>query len=252
MTNFAAPVTEWMSTPIHKVDKKTPAIDAERVLTEHSISALGVTDGNELVGVVSRTDLLSSSSAEPGETFRVTDAPVSELMTANPIIVTDDTPLSDVAKLMLKERIHRVFVEQDGAARGVVSTKDLMRAVVEKRVKTPVIEIATKGVVKVQPTDPIALAVERLDLSNKHGLVVADGHWPIGTFSQLDALECRARDPRTEVEEVMNLHILCLPPDLPLHRAAHQALTLGVRRIILVDHEIVGVVSTFDFARIVR
>lgn len=252
MANFSEPVTEWMSTPIHMVDRDTPAVEAEQVLTAHKVSAIGVSQDGALVGVVSRSDLLSTSSAEPGETFRVSDAPVSELMTANPIVVPDTTPLSDVARLMLKERIHRVFVEQDGKATGVVSTKDVMRAVVHKRVKAPAIEIATKGVVRCKPDDSIALAVERLDLSNKHGLVVADEHWPLGTFSQLDALMARARDPRTAVEEVMNLHILCVPPTLPLYRAAHQALSMGVRRIILVDNGIAGIVSTFDYARIVK
>ena len=50
----------------------------------------------------------------------------------------------------------------------------------------------------------------------------------------------------------MNLRILALPSTMPLYRAAQQALSMKVRRILLVDQSIVGVVSTFDFARIVK
>ena len=82
---------------------------------------------------------------------------------------------------------------------------------------------------------------------------MVDEGWPVGVFSQVDALAARARDPRTAVDDVMNLRILALPPNIPLYVAAGQALALEVRRILLVDdREIQGVVSTFDFARVVR
>jgi CBS domain-containing protein len=252
MGNFAIAASEYMSSPIRMVDEKTPAEDAERLMTEHSISALGVSRNGELIGVVSRTDLLSSSSAEPGETFRVSDEPVSGSMTPDPVIVSDDTPLSEIAKIMLKNRIHRVFVEEGGKPTGVVSTKDLMRAVFEQRVRTPISEIATKSIVRVKPDDSLSLAVDRLEASNKHGLIVADDKWPLGTFSQADALISRAMDPRTPIEDVMNPRILVVPANLPMHRAAHQALTMNVRRIILVDDGVAGIASTYDFARVVK
>ncbi len=253
MTNFAVAASEYMSSPIRMVDAGTPAEEAERLMSQHEISALGVSRGGELVGVVSRTDLLSSSSAEPGETFRVSEDPVESLMTPDPVIVSDDTPLSEIAKIMLKSRIHRVFVEEGGKPSGVVSTKDLMRAVFEKGVRTAIIEIATKSIVKVKPDDPLSLAVDRLEASNKHGLVVADEQWPLGTFSQTDALQSRAMDPRTPMEEVMDPRILVVPAGLSMRRAAHQALTMNVRRIILIeDQGVAGIVSTYDFARIVK
>ena len=66
-------------------------------------------------------------------------------MTPEPIRVDADAPLDAVAKLMLGERIHRVFVDREGAPVGVCSTRDIMRAVHDKRVTTPAIEIATTG-----------------------------------------------------------------------------------------------------------
>ena len=251
MTHFKMPVAQYMSTPLFSVAPNTSAIEAERMLETHLVSALAVQEADgSLVGVVSRTDLLDAAAGETGETFRLPDVPVKDLMTKDPVRVDAGEPLENVARVMLKSHIHRVFVEKEGAVTGVLSSRDLMRAVKDRREATPAIEIATKSTVRVKVDDTISLAVERLDVSNKHGLIVVDGEWPVGTFSQVDALRARARDPRTAVEEVMNLLILVLPPNIPVYRAAGQALALGVRRILLVDDRVEGVLSTFDFARV--
>lgn len=253
MPKFETPASDYMSAPLRTVLPSTSGVEADRLLDKHGISAVGVVDERgALVGVLSRTDLLQTASAEAGETFRVAPEPIRTLMTPDPLTVSHDTPLSEVAAIMIDRRVHRVFVSIDGRPVGVVSTRDLMRAVLDKRVRAPVSDIATRKLIRVRPDDPIALAVERLDLANKHGLVVVEDKWPLGTFSQADALAARAHDPRTPVEDVMNLRILAIPPSLPLYRAAQQALSMNVRRILLVADAIEGVVSSFDFARVVR
>lgn len=246
------PAKDYMSSPVVTIAPDASALDAEALLESKQITAVAVTDAAGLVGVLSRTDLMNAVSAESGETFRVPDVPVRELMTAEPARCDAETPLAEVAKTMLKRRIHRLFVDGPDGLAGVVSTRDVMRAVHDQKVRTPAVEIATKKVFRVEATDSIALAVERLDATNRHGLVVTDEGFPVGTFSQLDALLGRARDPRTPVEEVMNLQLLVLPHDIALHRAARQALAMNVRRFVLRDEDrLVGVVSSFDFCRVV-
>lgn len=256
MTHFKMPVSEYM-TPDPVVLKATDStIAAEAALDEHGITAVGVVDDSgKLVGVLSRTDLLRAADGESGETFRIPDAPISEFMSKDPATVTPDSPVDEAAKKMLKKRFHRVFVAEDGKAVGVFSTRDVMRAVHEKKVKIPAIEIATTSVIKVKGDDPIALAVDRLDLSNRHGLIVTSDSWPVGTFSQNDALLARAKDPNTAVEEVMECRILALPPNTPLYRVAQQALAMNVRRVVLVSEQsldgVDGVLSSFDYCRVV-
>ena len=65
--------------------------------------------------------------------------------------------------------------------------------------------------VKVKADEPIALAVDRLDLSNKHGLVVVEEGFPVGIFDQACALDSRRLPPNTAVESAMNVRILILP-----------------------------------------
>lgn len=256
MSHFKMPVSEYM-TPSPVLLKTTESmLTAEATLEEHGFTAVGVVDeGGALVGVLSRTDLLRAAEGESGETFRLPEGHIGDFMSRSPATVAADSPVDAAAKLMLKEHFHRVFVTDGGKTVGVLSTRDVMRAVFEKRLRIPAIEVASTSVIKVKDEDPIAIAVERLELSNRHGLIVTNDDWPVGTFSQVDALYARAKDPSTKVEEVMECRILALPPSTPIYRAAQQALAMNVRRVVLVGNEgvlgVEGVLSSFDYCRVV-
>lgn len=255
---FVSPAAEHMSSPIVTVPADARATEAEAILQRHGVTALGVTDGGgALVGVISRTDLLDAAEGEAGETFSLPDLPVHELMSLDPVTVDAGTPLRDVAATMLAERIHRVFVTDDGVPRGVLSTRDVMGAVAAASLEGTVDDIATPDVVTIAPDDTIAAAVETLAEADVHGLIVVDDSGPVGSFSQLDALLARAHDPRTAVEDVMDVRVLAVPPGTSLRRAARRALAMHVRRLVIVRAagagsdrvEVVGIVSSLDFCR---
>jgi CBS domain-containing protein len=252
MANFEMPVTDYMTSPVETLHIGDSLIDANAMFQEQGVSALGVVnDAGVLKGVVSRTDILHAAVFTHGETFRVPDRPVEEIMQSPAIQVSPDAPLSEAAKLMLKNHVHRIFVSSRGEPEGVVSTRDLMQAVREKRIGTPISEIASDSIVKVAADDPIALAVDRLDASNKHGLVVVEGDFPVGIFDQACALESRRLPPSTAVEHAMNVRILILPAGMGLGRAAEQALVMNVRRILIENPRgLTGIVGGLDFARV--
>jgi len=252
MANFEMPVTEYMTSPVETIHIGESLVAADAMFTEQGVSALGVVnDSGELKGVVSRTDVLHAAVFSHGVTFRVPDRPVEEIMQSPALHVQNDGVLADVAKMMLKKHVHRIFVTNAGKPEGVISTRDLMRAVGDKRIKTPISEIASGSVVKIKADDPIAMAVDRLDLSNKHGLVVVEGDFPVGIFDQACALQARRLGPTTAVENAMNVCILILPDAMGLGRAATQALAMNVRRILIEnDRGVTGIVGGLDFARV--
>jgi CBS domain-containing protein len=252
MANFEMPVTEYMTSPVETVHIGESLVAANELFAGQGVSALGVVnDDGVLKGVISRTDILHAAVYTHGETFRVPERPVEELMKSPALAVTRDASVTDAAKLMLKNRVHRVFVTRDGQPEGVLSTRDLMRAVREKRLKTPIAEIASGSVVKVRADDPIALAVDRLDLSNKHGLIVVEGSFPVGVFDQACALQSRRLPPNTAVEHAMDVRILILPRAIGIGRAAEQALSMNVRRILIEDDRgATAIVGGLDFARV--
>ena len=81
MANFEMRVTEYMSSPVETIRIGQSLVAANALFSEQGVSALGViNDAGELKGVVSRTDLLHAAVFAQGETFRVPDRPVEEIM----------------------------------------------------------------------------------------------------------------------------------------------------------------------------
>lgn len=251
MANFQMPVTEYMSCPVQAINLGTTLVEANDILAKEQISALPVLDaGGAPKGVISRTDMLHAMIYETGEPVRLPARPVEELMQSPAVTVTAEDSVATAARTMAKSRLHRVFVTEDDVIVGVLSTRDLMQAIREARIKTPISEIGSGSIVKVKATDPVALAVDRLDRSNKHGMVVVDGDFTVGTFDQACAMEARRLGSDATVEDAMNIRFLVLPPRMPIGRAAAQAIGMHVRRILLEDDRgVFGIVSGLDFAR---
>ena len=60
---------------------------------------------------------------------------VGEIMTPRPITVEEDTPVEELCRLMWKLKIHRIPIVSEGRVRGIVSTIDICRLIVEGRAR---------------------------------------------------------------------------------------------------------------------
>ena len=130
--HFTVPVREYMSSPVRTLRASATLEEADQLLHERDLSAVAIVDdGGRLVGVVSRTDLLESASYGHGRALTLPSGTVADVMTTSPISVGVGTELRAAARTMRDERIHRLFVEDGSELVGVLSTRDLMRAVVE-------------------------------------------------------------------------------------------------------------------------
>jgi CBS domain-containing protein len=126
-------------------------------LIDNSISGAPVTNqDDELVGVVSLTDIVRQSSMSNShndslgthdiylyeletrmsrEELRVfheredSTVRVSDIMTPMIFRVDRDTSLQEIAETMLKGRIHRVFVTEDGRLTGIVTALDMLQVI---------------------------------------------------------------------------------------------------------------------------
>ncbi len=58
-------------------------------------------------------------------------------MTHNPVFVTPETKLTEVAQLMLHKRIKRLPVLENGKLVGMISRTDLLRLLARKLIETP-------------------------------------------------------------------------------------------------------------------
>lgn len=258
MTHFAMPVSQYMTTSVESVHPNDDLERVQRTLSTQGFSALAVVDERDrLVGVVSRTDLLrvgrrQASTRSGSSVLVLPHKAVHEVMEPDVLTVTADTSIAEAAKLMLRHRVHRLFVEIDGQLAGVVSTKDLMAAVIDTRLTGTIGKFMSHPVFSVSFDDSVAVAIERLDKAHVSGLVVTEDDWPIGVFTQIEALEAKDLPRDTHVEQALSPAMLCLDVDTSLHRAAQQAAAMDARRIIAVKHRrLEGILTGLDFARAV-
>ena len=228
------------------VDAETTLADATHLLATRRISAVPVVDARgSIIGVVSRWDLLHHQRRHP----HASGATCATLMTQGPILAAATAPLVEAARLMIEHRIHRVFVVDDGRLTGVLTTTDLARALEEALVARPLHTIMTSPVVTIDVEHGLALAMEWLDRAHVSGLVVTERDWPIGVFTQEDALAARDLALTTPLGTLYDPSLICLPRETSVARAAAQCARMGVRRIVVThQRDFVGVVSGLDFA----
>lgn len=146
-------VAEVMERNVLTLSPEASLIDAQRLFVEEGIHGAPVVDDEGLVvGVVTSTDLLRAVAEEyesagfasnqylrdvlefappewrGPEDFqdRLGSRSVSEVMTEGAFTVEEDARVRDVAELLRRERVHRVWVVKEGRPTGVVSTFDLL------------------------------------------------------------------------------------------------------------------------------
>ena len=93
---------------------------AERMWRQQTGSLL-VTDGGQLIGIITERDVLRAMAfgADPDRSS------VDEVMTAEVFTVRPDMPLQDAAREMAARWIRHLPVVQDGQVLGVVSMRDV-------------------------------------------------------------------------------------------------------------------------------
>ena len=135
-----------MTARVITVRPETSVKDIVALMLTHHVSGLPVvTIEGELVGIVTEADLLYKETGQelPAERFfrgfppfgRTVDTSrkaegltAVDLMYSPVIAVEEDTPLREVAGLMVRRKINRVPVMRGGRLAGIVSRADVLRA----------------------------------------------------------------------------------------------------------------------------
>ena len=103
----------------------TPDMDVQEaadLLVRYRIHGAPVVDPNGmLVGMVSLVDLVGKA----GGTVR-------EIMTPDPVVAMEDTPVEELAQLMLDEMVRRVPIVRGGQVVGIVSASDIVRVYLDE------------------------------------------------------------------------------------------------------------------------
>lgn len=121
-------VRDRMSAGIISCARSDTLGEAAKTMIDNDIHALVVIEGDRAVGVLSQTDIVL---ARQGRTIEDAKAlTVSEVMTEGCAMTEADRPQSEAISEMMKRRIHRLVVCEDGKPIGVLSMTDIVRKLI--------------------------------------------------------------------------------------------------------------------------
>jgi CBS domain-containing protein len=126
----AAPVTagEIMQKPVLATTVRASVRDIASQLVVNGFTGMPVTDRDGTVlGIITEADIIKSLvERKPLETLVASD-----IMSSTPTTVDVNTPLDEIMKVLQEHRILRVPVTDHGKLTGIVSRRDVIRAVLE-------------------------------------------------------------------------------------------------------------------------
>jgi CBS domain-containing protein len=105
------------------VDRETDAQTAARIMRDRSIGSLFVTNGKEIIGILTDTDMVRRVVAAGADTQKTT---VEQVMSAPILTIEEDKTLLDANDLMAKTHIRHLGVTQGGKLVGLISVRDLV------------------------------------------------------------------------------------------------------------------------------
>lgn len=132
-------VKQYMTDDVVTIDPDTSLLEAHRLMGTKLIRSLPVVKNQALVGIVTRTDLMSSDPSRLASrnnqeaSLRVLTQPVEKVMTKQVITITPELSLAEAARLMLENKFHCLPVmDQDNKLTGIITESDMFLLVVHK------------------------------------------------------------------------------------------------------------------------
>ena len=124
-----------MTTHVISISSDTLLSDARKIMTEKKVRRLPVVDNDELVGIVSFTDVLEAKLATDESlniwelSQQVLTMQVKDVMTAEVRSVEQDATISDAARMMLEQKVSGIPVTDSGKLVGMITESDLFRLI---------------------------------------------------------------------------------------------------------------------------
>ena len=121
-------ISSLMQRKVWSVDIDASIAEVERLFAERRLSWAPVLESKRTaIGVISAADLTQfNAQARDPESVRAW-----QLCTYKPISVGPETPIGEVARLMVEHQIHHVIVSDGSGIVGVVSSMDFVRTFVQ-------------------------------------------------------------------------------------------------------------------------
>ncbi len=120
-------VKKFMSSKLVTVSEEASIAEAVNLLKKHSIRHLPVVKGEEVVGLVTETELRGAIFPA-----MIEDLTVKDVMISQPVTVDPEAPLEEAARLIYHNKVTALpVVDKTGELRGIISMVDMLLALID-------------------------------------------------------------------------------------------------------------------------
>jgi CBS domain-containing protein len=106
------------------------AVDAVKTMARENLGSLVVMEQGRMVGMLTFHELLRAIAAKGGA---LGEMRVNDMMVQDPVTATPDMEVNDLRRTMLESGARYLPVMQDGKLLGVISFRDVAKAVLEEQ-----------------------------------------------------------------------------------------------------------------------
>jgi CBS domain-containing protein len=137
---------------------------ALKIMKDKGITSLPVVKNHKLVGIVTRGDIFRNPEEDQ----------IALLMTRQPVFVTPNAAINDAARILVENIIRRMPVVDDSDLVGFITVTDIVSAIADMDIGTPVDDYIIREIVAVWQMTPVDVVGEIMKLANADASPVLD------------------------------------------------------------------------------
>ncbi|WOF15959.1 CBS domain-containing protein [Methanoplanus sp. FWC-SCC4] len=169
--------------------------DVLRILKRTGISGVPVTKNGELVGIITRKDLLRKSD----------ETQLSLLMTSDPVTIGPDESIVEAARVMSRNNFRRLPVVEDGRLVGLISIADLISAIAQMKFSEEIKNGYTKPTFALWEETPLPLVGRIMEISGFDAIPILNKESTLtGIISERDLIRHASIEDSVEVSDLSN------------------------------------------------
>ena len=168
-------VEDIMSSPVYVIAPDEPISHARKLMLKHKIGSIVVVDDDDMVGIVTKSDLGKRlAQAEPMWRRRPIDkVPINLVMTESPITIYPDASIKQAVDLMIANSINNIPVTKNSVV-GIVTKKDVVKYISEQSFDTKILDLMSECAISVHRHHTINHVIDEMEKNKVNKVIVID------------------------------------------------------------------------------
>jgi CBS domain-containing protein len=137
---------------------------ALKIMKEKGITSVPVVKDRKLVGIITRGDIFRNPEEDQ----------IALLMTRQPVVVSPTATINEAAQIFVENNVRRMPVVEDSELVGFITVTDIVGAIAEMDIRTPVDDFIIREIVAVWEMTPVSVVGEIMKLANADASPVLD------------------------------------------------------------------------------